>query len=242
MNRLRLGAIAGLAGPLLFSAGWIVGGFVQPATYSWSRQEISDLGALTAQHAWVWNLADSLSGVLIAIFAVGLFSLVQSNRAGRIGTVLIGVVGVGSVLDGIVREDCPLSTSGACQRLQGGSGLSWHHQAHDIESVLVFLAILVAPFVMARAFKQMDELRVLFPYTLATGISLVGATVAYAALYGEAGGGIAQRLLATVFMAWIAVLAVWMLRTNRSPHEPQVTGVAAGSGTTRRNAQNGARR
>lgn len=215
MSRVRLGAVAGIVGPILLTAGWVVAGLAQPEAYSWSRQEISDLGALTAEHAWIWNLADSLSGVLLTIFAVGLFPLVKLNRAGRIGAVLIGVVGVGSVIDGIAREDCPLSTSEACQRLQDGPGLSWHHQVHDIESVLVFIAILAAPFAMARAFRQLDAMRALIPYTLATGISLVGVTVAYALLYGEAGGGIAQRLLATLFMIWIAVLAVRVLRTDR---------------------------
>lgn len=215
MDRVRLGAAAGVGGALLFTCGWIVGGLVQPADYSWSRQEISDLGALTAQHAWVWNMADSVSGVLILVFAVGLFPLVRTSRAGRIGAVLIGIVGLGSVLDGILREDCPLSTSNACQQLRDGPGLSWHHQAHDIESVLVFLAILAAPFVMARAIKAVQRLRGLRAYTLATGFLQIGVTVAYAFLYGEAGGGIAQRLLAVAFMAWIAVLAIWMLKGSK---------------------------
>jgi hypothetical membrane protein len=214
MNRVRLGAYAGIAGALLITCGWIVGGLVQGAGYSWLSQEISDLGALTARHAWVWNLADSLSGVLILIFAVGLFPIVRASRAGRIGTVLIGVVGAGSVIDGIFREDCPLSTSAACQRLQDGPGLSWHHQAHDIESVAVVLAILAAPFVLAKAFRRTEELRGLRTYTLATGAALVAATVVYVFLYGDAGAGIAQRAAVLVFMAWIAVLSISVLKVR----------------------------
>jgi hypothetical membrane protein len=214
MNRVRLGAYAGIAGAFLITCGWIVGGLVQGAGYSWSSQEISDLGALTARHAWVWNLADSLSGLLILIFAVGLFPIVRSSRAGRFGAVLIGVVGAGSVIDGIFREDCPLSTSDACQRLQDGPGLSWHHQAHDIESVVVVLAMLAAPFVLAKAFHRTEELRGLRPYTLATGAVLVVATVLYVFLYGDAGAGIAQRLVALVFMAWIAVLSISVLKVG----------------------------
>jgi len=211
-GRLRLAAMAGLIGAVLFTLGWIAGGLLQPASYSWSAQEISDLGALTADHAWAWNLADSLSGVLIALFAVGLYSSVASSSSGRIGAALIGVVGAGSVLDGLLREDCPLSTSQACQDLRDGPGLSWHHQAHDIESVVVFVAILLAPFLLARAFRRSDELRGLRSYTLATGAALVAATAAYAVLYGNPGGGIAQRLIATIFMAWIAALAISTMR------------------------------
>jgi hypothetical membrane protein len=214
MNRVRLGAYAGIAGALLITCGWIVGGLVQGAGYSWSSQEISDLGALTARHAWVWNLADSLSGALILIFAVGLFPIVRASRAGRIGAVLIGVVGAGSVIDGIFREDCPLSTSAACQRLQDTPGLSWHHQAHDIESVVVVLAMLAAPFVLAKALRQTEELRGLRPYSLATGAALVAATVVYVLLYGDAGAGIAQRAAVLVFMAWIAVLSIFVLKVR----------------------------
>src|ERR1044072_7598728 len=103
MDRVRLGAIAGIGGALLCTAGWILAGLLQTDGYSWSSQEISDLGALTEQHAWVWNLADSLSGVLILIFAVGLYRLVGASRAGRIGAGLIGVVGIGSVVDRALR-------------------------------------------------------------------------------------------------------------------------------------------
>jgi hypothetical membrane protein len=211
MDRVRVGAIAGIAGAVLFTGGWIVAGLVQPATYDWARQEISDLGALTADHAWVWNLADSLSGLLILIFAVGILPLVRVARAGKVGAILIGIVGFGSVLDGLLREDCPLSTSDACQRLQDAPGLSWQHQAHDIESVVVFLAILAAPFFLARACTGIENLRGLRGYSVATGFVQIAAALAYAALYGQAGGGVAQRLLALAFMVWIVVLALRIL-------------------------------
>ncbi len=199
--------------------GWVVGGLAQGPGYSWSSQEISDLGALTAQHSWVWNLADSLSGLLILIFSAGLFSIVRSNRAGRIGAGLIAVVGIGSVLDGILREDCPLSTSDACQRLQDSPGLSWHHQAHDVESVIVVSAMIAAPFVLGKAFRSIDRLQ-LHRTSMATGALLVVATIAYVLLYGDPGAGIAQRLLALTFVAWIAVLSITMLKltsTRRAP-------------------------
>lgn len=220
----RIGALAGIAGSILFTAGWIAGGLVQPASYSWSSQEISDLGALTAQHAWVWNLADSLSGALIAVFAAGLYSLVGSSRWGRIAAVLIGIVGVGGVLDGLLRENCPLSTSHACQQLRDGPGLSWHHQAHDIESVTVFVAIIFAPFMLAMALRRVDQLPGLRAYTLATGVALVAATAVYAALYGQQGGGIAQRLLAVAFMTWIFVLAACIRKEVGSDQSPRPDG------------------
>jgi hypothetical membrane protein len=212
MKRVRLGAIAGICGAALFTGGWILAGFLQPASYSWASQEISDLGALTAEHAWVWNLADSLSGALILCFAIGTLPTLGSSRAGRVGALAIGIVGCGSILDGLLREDCALSTSEACQRLQEDPGLSWHHQAHNIESVVVFIAIVMAPFAIARALRGNKRRRDLRAYTIAVAVIQIFATVAYLFLYGETGGGIAQRVVALAFMAWVAVLAIWALR------------------------------
>ncbi len=219
---MRLGALAGIIGAILFTGGWIIAGLVQPHSYRWSSQEISDLGALTARHAWVWNLSDSLSGGLIALLAVSLFGIAGANQAGRIGALLIGVIGVGSVLDGVLREDCPLSTSARCQRLRQHPGLSWHHQAHDIESVVVAVAALVAPFVMARAFSQLTFSRALRDYSSASGALLLALGGVYADLYGQAGGGIVQRLLVIVCMAWIAVVATWALKQSNRSHRDEL--------------------
>lgn len=221
MERSRAYAQCGIAGSIVLTVGWIAGGLVQPDSYSASSQEISDLGALTADHPWVWNVADSLSGVLIAIFALGLFRLMGSERPGRIGAVLIGVGGlIGGLLDGIFREDCPLSTSQACQDLRDGPGLSWHHQAHDIESLLLGLFILVAPFLLARAFKRLPDWRSLAPFSLATGVALIAAVGVYVALYAGDGGGIAQRALVSIYLAWIVVLALRARSLSGAPPPP----------------------
>jgi hypothetical protein len=158
--------------------------------------------------------------LLILVFAFGLLAVVRSSRAGRVGAGLLAVVGLGSVIDGVLREDCALSTSEACQRLQDDPGLSWHHQAHDIESVIVVVALLAAPFVLAKAFRQFDALRGLRGYSLEAGVAAVAATVAYVLLYGDPGGGIAQRVLILIFMAWIAVISIAMLRSSPATRTP----------------------
>jgi hypothetical protein len=156
---IRLCALCGIAGQIVLTVGWVVGDILQPAAYSASRQEISDLGALTAAHAWVWNAPDSLSGALTAIFALGLFALPRGDRAGRLGAALVGVSGLGDLLDGFVREDCPLSASRACRALREGPGLSWHHQVHDLESVIAGFAAILAPSLLAHAFARLAPWR-----------------------------------------------------------------------------------
>jgi hypothetical protein len=140
----------------------------------------------------------------------------------RLGALLIGVVGVGSILDGLLREDCPLSTSHACQQLRDGPGLSWHHFAHDIESIIVFVAMLLAPFVLAGALARREDLRRLFPYTRWTGLLLLAGAGAYLVLYGHEGGGIAQRIVTLAYMAWIATLSIALARASH----PSATGLS----------------
>jgi hypothetical protein len=212
--RARVAAVSGLLAAVVMTAGWIVAGLLQPASYNWSAQEISDLGALTARHAWVWNAADSLAGLLLVAFAVGVFPFFRAERWSRFAVASIGVVGIGSVLDGLLREDCPLSTSEACQRLQDGPGLSWHHQAHNIESVIVVAAMLAGLFMLAVAFRQVERLPGLRIYSLGTGAAIILFLFAYLLRHGEDGAGLAQRALVILYLAWIAVLAILVFRAR----------------------------
>ena len=211
-NLKRLLALAGMAAPIVLTFGWIIAGLIQGDAYSVSSQEISDLGALTADHAWFWNAATCISGALVVAFAFGLEAELGKLRSGLFGAVLIGVVGAGSFLDGLVREDCPLSTSDSCQALRDGPGLSWHHQAHDIESLIVGLASLLAPFVLARAFARLPAWSDLRAVSLIVGGTMVAVLLAYIALYGESGGGVMQRLLLSVFLLWMFVIALRLHR------------------------------
>lgn len=208
MDRIRLCALCGIAGQIILILGWAAGQIAQPRAYDDSSQQISDLGALTAAHPWIWNAADSVSGALTAIFALGLFALLRGERAGAVGAALIGVIGVGGVLDGLLREDCPLSTSHACRVLRDGPGLSWHHQAHVVESVIVGLSSGAVPFVLAFAFARLPAWRPLLGVTLATGVASGAMLIAYLVLYGGAGAGIAERGSVTVLAAWTAALTV----------------------------------
>ena len=62
---LRLAAILGLAAPLTFVAGILLGDLAQPDAFSPANDDISDLGAVTASSAWLYNqVAANLTGLL----------------------------------------------------------------------------------------------------------------------------------------------------------------------------------
>ncbi len=104
---LALGAVAG---PVLFTLGWFVLGFISPgytmwgtriAPYSAISQPLSGLGL--GPTGPFMNAIFIVSGLLIVVGAFGVFRAIpELGPAGRwIGTVLFAVPGLGSVMDGI---------------------------------------------------------------------------------------------------------------------------------------------
>ena len=70
----RLAGACGLLAFVTATVGWVAGGFAQPAAYSVSRDDISDLGAITAASPWLYNrLGANLTGLLVVLCAMGLW-------------------------------------------------------------------------------------------------------------------------------------------------------------------------
>ena len=104
---LALGAVAG---PILFTLGWLVLGFVSPgytmwgtrvAPYSAVSQPLSGLGL--GPTGPVMNAIFVVSGLLIVAGAIGVFRAIPelSPTVRWIGAVLLALPGLGSVIDGI---------------------------------------------------------------------------------------------------------------------------------------------
>jgi len=71
---LRAAAICGLLAPVTAVAGLLFGDLAQPDAFSPANDDISDLGAQTADQAWIYNqIAANLSGLLLLAFALGLW-------------------------------------------------------------------------------------------------------------------------------------------------------------------------
>jgi hypothetical protein len=146
---LRLCALCGLLSPITFVVGWAVGGVAQPDAYSLVNDQVSDLGALTADQAWIYNqIGANLTGLLVAALAYGLWRAGSSRPAGKVGVTALAVMGVSQFFDGWLRLDCRAIDAGCST-----GGTSWHAIAHQVESLITVSALLVAVFALARAFK-----------------------------------------------------------------------------------------
>ena len=111
---------------------------------------MSDLGALTADQAWIYNqVGANLTGLLVAALAYGLWRAGIPGLSGRIGVVALAVMGLGQFFDGWFRLDCRAIDAGC-----SGGGTGWQVVAHEIESLFTLLGLLVSVFALARALRR----------------------------------------------------------------------------------------
>src|SRR5258708_197772 len=103
-------ALGAVAGPILFTLGWFVLGFISPgytmwgsriAPYSAISQPLSGLGL--GPTGPFMNATFILSGLLMVCGAVGIFRSIggRGRAARRIGTGLLALPGLGAVLAGV---------------------------------------------------------------------------------------------------------------------------------------------
>ena len=206
MSQSRLAAICGLLVPFVFTFGWLVGGLAQPASYDWTRHDISDLGALTADQPWIYNqIGANLVGLLLFVFAVGLWRALGPTRAPRIGVGLIAIAAIGEFLDGFLRLDCRAIDPGCAERTMSSLAVG-----HSVESSVTIISLLLAPFVLAYALRRLPAWADLSRPTLILGIATV------VALFGLTlvAQGIGPRIGATILFVWVALLAYRLLRLD----------------------------
>jgi hypothetical protein len=206
--------IAGACGILTLvtgTLGWVAGGFAQPAAYSFARDDISDLGAVTAASPWLYNqVGMNLTGLLLVLCALGLWRALSPSVLGRLGAGALALAGIGSFLDGLLRLDCR-GIDAAC------TNHSWHAHAHKLESGFTAGFTLAAPVLLGLAFRRIPSWRGAWLPTILTVPAIIVANIVFSAV----GDGAATRAGTVVFFLWVAFLGVWLLR------EPVATPTAA---------------
>jgi hypothetical protein len=100
---LRVAAIGGLLAPVTFVVGLVLGDLAQPDAFSPANDDVSDIGAQTAESAWLYNqVAANLNGlpewramrsrrcsrVPVVIAASVLFSIVGDGAATRAASIV----------------------------------------------------------------------------------------------------------------------------------------------------------
>jgi hypothetical protein len=199
---LRLAGLCGLVAPVAFVVGVFLGDLAQPDAFSPADDNISDLGALTATRPWLYNqVAANLTGLLILGLAAGLWVALGRSVLARLGVVALAVLGAGIFLDGLFRLDCQ-GIDVACEND------SWHSTAHRVEGGFTRVATVVAPVVLAFAFRRLPEWRRIWLPTLLA----IPAAILVGIPFSGLGTGAATRATSVVLVLWIGLVGFWLLR------------------------------
>jgi hypothetical protein len=200
---LRAAGVCGLLALVTVSVGWIGGALAQPDAYSSADDDLSDLGAMTANMAWIYNqIGDNLGGILVILFGLGLWRALSPDVLGRIGAGAVMLTGLGVFLEGFFRLDCRGIDAGCTNE-------SWHASAHKMNSRFYAAATIAAPLILAFAFRRIPEWRgAWLPSLLA-----VPASIVCGVLFSVLGDGASQRAGNLTLIAWFVFLAVRLMRT-----------------------------
>jgi hypothetical membrane protein len=199
---LRLAAACGLLALLTYTAGLVFGGLAQPDAFSSADDAISDLGAQTASSAWIYNqIGLNLTGILIVIFALGLWRALSPDLLGRVGAVAVALAGLTLFLQGFFRLDCREIDAG-CENT------SLQSDAHGVATGVSAAFLFAAPIVLAFAFRRLPRWRDAWLPTLAAIPAFIAASV----LFSVIGSGASTRAGAITWLLWLAFVAFQLLR------------------------------
>ena len=199
---LRAAAICGLLASVTCVAGLILGDLVQPDAFSPANDDISDLGAQTADQAWIYNqIGANLSGLLIIAFALGLWRALGSGWLARLGVLGLAGLGVTRFLEGFLRLDCRGMDEG-CENT------SWQADGHRIESGITSALVFLVPPVLAFVFRRLPQWRDLWLPTLLT----VPVVLAVGVLFSGIGDGASVRAASITWFLWLGLVAWRLLR------------------------------
>lgn len=204
---VRLLGLCGIVGPVLFTSSWIVLSMIEPH-FSFVNNDGSDLGALTAHYALIWNIAMLATGALIAFFSMALFRTFGSYIARSAGCLMVLIAGVGLFIDGLFREDCSAATDRACRVALESGRISLHFEVHIVESIITLTMLSAAPIVLGIAFRFLPGWRNLAGFSLCSAaIQILCGVASLVLIYsGGRGQGIVEFVGVTSGMAWLAIV------------------------------------
>jgi hypothetical membrane protein len=199
-------ATAGVVGPVLFTAAWIIASPIQ-AGYPATQIQISGLAAVGARDPWIMIGGFLVLGLSLIAFGSALRQELGGARRAGPGPLLMQAAGFLTIVAELLRRDHVLLTSGP---------ESWHNHAHNAVSAVLYVLLVVIPVVLAWRLRSEPGWRPM-PALLvvATLISAV-ILVLFVSNAAKSWDGTLQRLGVTIPLAVLAaVAAVMALRCGR---------------------------
>jgi Protein of unknown function (DUF998) len=209
----RLAAWGGVAGPLVFTAAWVVSSLRQAGLPA-DGVQLSGLAADDAKDPQVMIAGFVVLGACSMGFGA---ALRRAAGHGAVGPWLVMAGGAAAIAAGVFRRDRMLLAG------PGFPGESWHNQAHDVASYVAYTAMLGAPLVLARRFRADRQRAVIARPVEVLALASAAAVALFASQAAGSWNGTVQRTAVTLALAAEALIAARMLTLQERPAQPGAT-------------------
>ena len=186
MDLLKISGISGIIAPLI-AFTLILLAIAYSPDFSWTENALSDLGVQEGVTAVLFNTGLTITGVLIILFATGLFKFLQENLLGRIGAFVFVLDAFALVAIGVFPENVK--------------------PIHFYASVTFFTLLPIAIFFLGVSFLRGPNMKLGF----FTFIAAIIAAVVWTIPFGK-GVAIPEALSGLSASAWSMVLSFKMLK------------------------------
>jgi Protein of unknown function (DUF998) len=206
---------AGIVGPILFTAVFLIKGFTQPGYSQW-RHFVSSLAI--GPGGWIQDVSFIVMGISMLVAAVGFRAALRGSRGGIGVPILFGVLGVSNVVAGIFTSDPGLGYPPGAPDAQTSDG-----QAHDLAALAAFTSLAAGAFVMAWHYAAEPASRRWTVYSVSAGVlvlvfliaSITASNMDEAGTWPNSPTGFFQRVSIISGLTWIAMVALHLVR---APH------------------------
>ncbi len=204
---MRILALGGVAGPILFSVMTVVAAALRP-DYSHIENFISELGATGSSYAGLMNYAGFVpAGLMLAAFGIALAKHLPRDRFRFLAALLVALFGAGVAADGI------LSCDAGCPQVEG----SMENLLHNRIAPVAFLCAIFGAGIVGLRYRRLPAWRKLSRYSLATSaLGLCFLAALATSLDSRELTGLWQRLLLATLFLWCAVVGSRVYRNSNS--------------------------
>ena len=208
MMHKNVSAWAGMVGPGLFVAVFMIEGWLRP-NYNPLRMFVSELSL--GPRGWIQIVNFIVLGVLFLVFSRGVAAEFPEGKGSKAGPTLLTIIAVSFLVSGpLVTDPSTIFSNQA----------TLHGMLHGIFGALVFSLAPISCFVFFRRFREDPRWQTLQWWTLAAGVIIVvsvilmrvGQTPPNAV---NAWVGLIQRIALITYLGWIFTFALGILTRNK---------------------------
>jgi hypothetical protein len=211
MKLSRVAGLAGIAGPVLFTAGWLASSLRQAAPMA--QVQLSGLAAEDARDPQLMMAAFIVLGGCSICLGAGLRQVGPRSA----GPWLVMLAGGATVAAGVFRRDHLLLTG------PGFAGESWHNQVHDVVSAVAYAGMLAAPLLLAWRLRRGPGWAGISRAVTGLAVASAVGLAVFASRVAEPWNGAVQKGAVTLALAAEVLLAAGLLRYRGASAGPLAT-------------------